>query len=356
MSDIEEAGDDYINNVDCADSDSDHCGEVSTVTCAECSIQFPSNAKGSDVVNELCPDCAKKMKDDMLNAFDEMDSDEEKERSSSMANAEEVSIAQPPAAVAVDDIQRSQASSVLEYVPLFVASDATLTVEIGGYSQCLCNKKFRMDADHPVVKCYIDPEINAVVPICFNYYVLSALFNTNIKRVSLSFVKVRRSSDGEFFIVLGYLRTKCAKPRYDIVLVKDAGTPPILLSGISRMNNYSFHVDESIGDREVLKQVFVEFLRSRYMWDPNTSPNKDETGNFITDGFDPVAAGVQAAAAPYGLQGKRKRKPRKCFDPIAPKTGDKRKRNTKLKKSVGKKQVSRQFSHITLFCMCLNFS
>jgi hypothetical protein len=100
------------------------------------------------------------------------------------------------------------------------SKEVTLQVEVGGIMQCFVKKVFKTDSTSTPLKLYVDLELQDKLKCSlYDYYVLlSAHFNKTSKQLTYSRSVVENSHEKKF-IVMCILRTKCSKPRYDIVLM-----------------------------------------------------------------------------------------------------------------------------------------
>lgn len=218
-----------------------------------------------------------------------------------------------PAATSKESKKKTAAKPFAEF---FLSKDVSFSVEHNGYTRCYARKKFRMDGDNGrTIKLYIDPEVLSMAPVLREYYVLSAHFNPSSKNPLMSMCWVQHYKSAKRFVVLCYLRTKCHEPRYDIVVwSEDDGV--LLWTGITKMKPFEFDFDTAV-DVDALKKVLCDYLKEKHF--SGALKNKDETGTWIVDGFDPVEVGVAAASASNKRgRSSRKRTTRVLHDAGAP--------------------------------------
>ena len=97
-----------------------------------------------------------------------------------------------------------------------------------------CQEKFPSDSSKQVIRTYIDLEMIDKLPLLYNYFVISAHFNKSTKVLCYTKVTVI-DKVGTKFLVACLLRTKCVKPRYDVVLIPMSQTaPPFRVVGLSK--------------------------------------------------------------------------------------------------------------------------
>jgi len=179
-----------------------------------------------------------------------------------------------------------------QFLDDFMTTEASFSIEYSGRSHCYARKKFQMDG--ATLRLFVNPEVMASIPPLFNYYVLGAHFNTSTKIIHLSMVRTRNYKTGKEYVILCYLRTKSARPRYDVVLWDVDSEVVILWTGISKhVLELDYLLDEEV-DSDQMGVHLVKFLTPLF-WDSKNGPNKDEQGHLIVDGFDPIVEGQLAA-------------------------------------------------------------
>ena len=293
------------------DSDDDNSDErIQLITCAMCKATFNSNEKGVSILKSQCVSCCRKSRLDMLAALGESEVDDNSELlvdESAVPQESGSSILSPERGN--KDEEGNEMGSILHQ---FNCNEDSFTVNIGGYNQTYCRKKFISDGGSSV-KCFLDLEMLSMIPLLFNYYVLSAVLGKDGSYVNYSRCWVSKNSDGKQYVVLCYLRTKCNKWRCDSVLYDPTESGKIfLLTGLSKMKQYTFLPEVSL-DHDWAKSILETYLRdpkNKLAWDPQGDvPNKDETGNWILDGWDPVEEGLKAA---FDLSSKKRLRKRKA--------------------------------------------
>jgi hypothetical protein len=167
-----------------------------------------------------------------------------------------------------------------------VSDSREVTLTFAGESRCLVRKAWLSDGN-TVLRFYLDLEVNALLKPLFNYFVLAAHVNPSHKKVNLSYVRARDHVTGVEYTILCYLRTKCNKPRYDVVLYNHDAREVCLWCGITKTKTLDYLYEEPVDHAAMHKELFA--FVSPLFWDPKRGPNKDELGNFIILGFDPQA-------------------------------------------------------------------
>jgi hypothetical protein len=221
----------------------------------------------------------------------------------------------------------------------FFTDDTTHTLNVGGIQQLFTQKKYH----HGPHLCYWDLEIRSKLPNMLNYYLLSAVAMKKEHKAFYAMCWVESPHKKTRYILLAVLRSKCLQIRYEFVLcdVEDNNNV-FILCGVTKIMPYIFYPDIPI-DHE----VYIPIL-SRYICDPQNklalipgTADKDEYGNFIAGGFDPIADGLAGDNSR-----KRRRTATKKFAPVVVGSSKKKRKQgkkettTKAKKGSNAKSVS----------------
>ena len=193
-----------------------------------------------------------------------------------------------PAAHVADDADNiTSASPVDRFVPSFMVSDMSITIEVGGVTQTFVRKRFKMDAGNSVLQLYIDLEFLDKSPLLFPYMILSAHFNRSTKQLALSMTVVR-DKRGLKYVAVCILRTKCTKPRYDVLLYKISDGNCFRVTGVKKFRDeYDYLFDEEFDPFIVRDAAILYFHEQGLVYDPRGGgPNKDESGKPCVDGTE----------------------------------------------------------------------
>jgi hypothetical protein len=168
----------------------------------------------------------------------------------------------------------------------FMSADVSFEVELGKIAQVFVRKKFKMDPSGSVLQLYVDLEKADKLDEVYEYIVLSAHFNRSTKQLVYSQSVVKHKS-GALYVVLCVLRTKCIKPRYDVVVYRISDGLVFRLVGLTQFRkDYVYDPNQSFDPEacfEALKNFFAE---NEMFWD-RLIPNKLETGAPDFDTWDP---------------------------------------------------------------------
>ena len=96
-----------------------------------------------------------------------------------------------------------------------------------------------------------------------------------------------RDKQTERIVLVGaFLRTKCVKPRFDVVIYDPITDICTVRQELTRtMSRYDILYDEII-DHDLLIEKTASYLNAKYGWD-GAKPYKDDTGTPILTGFEP---------------------------------------------------------------------
>ena len=190
--------------------------------------------------------------------------------------------------------------NALAFFAQFFSDETSITRNVGGEDQLYTQKKFH----HGPHRCFLDLEVRSNVPLMLNYYLLSAVATEKEKIVYYSRCWIEHRNSKKRYIVLAVFRSKCLHIRYEFLLYDPDNDTIFLLCEISKVVSYVWLPDVELDHAHAKEQL------KRYICDPQHrlalipgTPDKDEYGHFIVDGFDPLAAALD------GGGGKRKRKP-----------------------------------------------
>ena len=181
-------------------------------------------------------------------------------------------------------------------VDRYFGEEESFEIRSGGQQRTLCRKKFKMDLSS-TVRLFVDLELLDQLPTLYAFYVLALHANVTLKRVVRSMTIVVNEY-GKKMVVLCILRSKCPKPRYDIVLLDPAEAD--LSSAVTRMiwssNFFKWYryIPEEVFNHDFAVRMLKEYLEKKeddkgrtLVWDPSTGPNKDETGRLMSEGYSP---------------------------------------------------------------------
>ncbi len=188
--------------------------------------------------------------------------------------------------------------NALAFLGQFFSDETSISRNVGGEDQLYTQKKFH----HGPHRCFLDLEVRSNIPLMLNYYLLSAVATEKPRTVYYSRCWIERRKSKKRYIVLAVFRSKCLHVRYEFLLYDPENDTVFLLCGISKVANYVWLPDVELDHAHAKEQL------KRHICDPQHklaliigTPDKDEYGHFIVDGFDPLAAALD------GGGGKRKR-------------------------------------------------
>lgn len=272
-------------------------------TCTDCSTIVPRDQKGCSIFKKLCATCKSAERDLLVGIVQKMKDPSENEGGLSGDIDDEGTTnthkehRNPP-----DDPPEFADINSAGYLASFWTDASSVQLIVGGEEILFSEKKYH----HGPHKSYLDLEVTAIAPLCFNYYVLAAIAMVKDKKVLYSRCWVEHKCKGARYILLCVLRAKCLQVRYDFLLWDKDTHVIYLVCGIKKMEAYRFLPDVTVDHKEAIEVLCA------YLKEPSNKlallpghPNKDEYGNLLPpDGFDAIAEGME------GLSSKRNRKQR----------------------------------------------
>ena len=287
--------DSYLNSGEFNSSQSDIELDERQLTCSVCSNHYSNRDKG--VSDSICGPCNA---DGYKDLFEHEPTEETKEDLDDIAeecNEENVEMG---------DSKGEPGHKSNDYLEYFLSKEISFSITHSNGSHCYARKKFASDTGN-VVRLFINPEVMAVVPLMVDYLAVAAHFNSNLRHLNLSMCWVRhQSKKDKKFVVLSYLRTKCSKPRYDILVWSEENGVE-LWTGVTKINSFNFDYDTEV-DTDHMKKVLAAWIKEKLRVVGPDKRNKDELGNWIST-FDPMSDGQTAASGIIEVS-KRKRRPR----------------------------------------------
>jgi hypothetical protein len=168
----------------------------------------------------------------------------------------------------------------------FLSKEMSFEFQIGSFAQCFVQKRFKTDPSASVLQFYVDIELLDKLELVYDYYVLSAHFNRSSKQLVFS-QSVVKHKFGAKYVVLCVLRTKCVKPRYDIILLRVSDGKVFRLIGLTQFRKDYVYCSEEAFDPEVAFDALKEFFVANDLYWDKSRPNKDEQGNPDHETWDP---------------------------------------------------------------------
>ena len=165
-------------------------------------------------------------------------------------------------------------------LPFFNKHEMSIELNIGGFSQCYVKQRFKMDNASSVVRLYCDLGLNDRAGSLYYYIMLSAHFNQSTKSLILSRCVARNIHNEKKVLVLTLLRTKCIKPRYDVVLMDILNDDKIFRVTITNFRkDYHQLVNEEFDDEYAVSKLCSWLESSHLIYDPRKGPNRTAEGH-----------------------------------------------------------------------------
>ena len=165
-------------------------------------------------------------------------------------------------------------------LPFFNKHEMSIELNIGGFSQCYVKHRFKMDNASSVVRLYCDLGLNDRAGSLYYYIMLSAHFNQSTKSLILSRCVARNIHNETKVLVLTLLRTKCIKPRYDVVLMDILNDDKIFRVTITNFRkDYHLLVNEEFDDDYAVSKLCSWLESSHLIYDPRKGPNRTAEGH-----------------------------------------------------------------------------
>jgi hypothetical protein len=132
-----------------------------------------------------------------------------------------------------------------------------------------------------------------------NYYLLSAVAIEKPRAVFYSRCWIQHKKSKKRYICLAVFRTKCLHVRYEFLLYDPDSGSVFLLCGVSKVELYVWLPDVEL-DHAHAKELLKRFIcdpQHKLALVPGT-PDKDEYGHFLSDGFDPLEVALGGGVIP----------------------------------------------------------
>ena len=195
-----------------------------------------------------------------------------------------------------------------------LVDEESVEASCGKVPRTLARKRFRSDLG-TTVRFFVDLEMLDQLPPLYSFFVLAAHVNPSLKRCVRG-MRVVKDKYGKKWVVLCVFRSKCAKPRYDVIMLdpaeQDVTKAVTRLCGLTNFFKwYSYVPDESF-DNEHAIHMLKEFVEKKaddkgraLAYDKTRGPNKDEMGRPMSDGYEPVNSATEAKSGMTPAANKR---------------------------------------------------
>jgi hypothetical protein len=183
----------------------------------------------------------------------------------------------------------------LAFLGQFFSDETSVSRKVGGEDQLYTQKKFH----HGPHRCFLDLEVRSENSLMLNYYLLSALVIEKPRRVFYSRCWIEHKKYKKRYILLAVFRTKCLHIRYEFLLYDPESGSVFLMCGVAKMELYVWLPEVEL-DHAHAKELLKRFIcdpQHKLALIPGT-PDKDEYGHFLADGFDPLEVALGGGAIP----------------------------------------------------------
>jgi len=195
-----------------------------------------------------------------------------------------------------------------------LVDEESVEVSCGKVPRTLARKRFRSDVG-TTVRFFVDLEMLDRLPPLYSFFVLAAHVNPSLKRCVRG-MRVVKDKYGKKFVVLCVFRSKCAKPRYDVILLdpaeQDISKAVTRLCGLTNFFKWYTYVPDEAFDNDHAIQMLKDFVEDKsddkgraLAYDRTRGPNKDEMGRPMSDGYEPVNFATEAKSGMTPAANKR---------------------------------------------------
>ena len=195
-----------------------------------------------------------------------------------------------------------------------LVDEESVEVSCGKVPRTLARKRFRSDLG-TTVRFFVDLEMLDQLPPLYSFFVLAAHVNPSLKRCVRG-MRVVKDKYGKKWVVLCVFRSKCAKPRYDVIMLdpaeQDVTKAVTRLCGLTNFFKWYTYVSDESFDNEHAIHMLKEFVEKKaddkgraLAYDGTRGPNKDEMGRPMSDGFEPVNSATVAKSGMTPAANKR---------------------------------------------------